>query len=59
MYRDPSCYIADIEIMTGKSYRTARRIAAKARKFFGITGRRRLTIQQMQEYLIKIQSPQG
>ena len=54
MYRDPSCYIADIELMTGKSNRTAQRIMAKVRKYYGLTGRIKPTIAQVQAYLSKI-----
>lgn len=54
MYRDPICYISDVEVMTGKSNTTAKRIYARARKYFGIGARERITIQQMQEYLVKI-----
>ena len=51
MYRDPSCYIADLEIMTGKSNRQARRYMAKIRKFYGLTARQKPTMQQVKEYL--------
>lgn len=53
-YKDATCYIADIEDMTEKSYRTARRIMAKVRKHYGITGRAKPTIQQVQAYLVAI-----
>ena len=51
MYRDPTCYIADIEEMTGKANRTARRIMKKARLHYGYTGREKLTIQQVKDFL--------
>ena len=54
MYRDPTCYVSDIEAFTGKSYRTARRIYKKARKFYGVGMRTKLTIQQVQSYLVII-----
>lgn len=54
MYRDPSCYIADIEVMAGVSYRTAQRILSKVRKYYGITGRKKPTIQQVQTYMLEI-----
>ena len=53
-YKDATCYIVDIEEMTEKSYRTARRIMAKVRKHYGIVGREKPTIQQVQEYLVKV-----
>ena len=56
MYRDPSCYIADIENLTGVSNRTAQRIMAKIRKYYGITGRIKPTIQQVKEYLVQVQT---
>ena len=53
-YKDAACYIADIEDMTERSYRTAQRIMAKVRKHYGIKGRSKPTIQQVQDYLVAI-----
>ena len=53
-YKDAACYIVDIEEMTEKSYRTARRIMAKVRQHYGIVGREKPTIQQVQDYLVKV-----
>lgn len=53
-YRDPNCYIADIEEMIGKSNRTAQRVMAKIRKYYGITGRTKPTLDQVQAYLRKV-----
>ena len=52
MYRTPEAYIADIEVMTGKSYATAKRIMGKIKKFYGLTSRQKPTIVQVKEYLI-------
>ena len=52
-YRTPEAYISDIEVMTGKSYMSARRIMAKIKKHFGLTPYQRPTIQQVKEYLVK------
>ena len=54
MYRDPMCYIADVEVMTGRSYMTARRIMAKAKAYYGVSSRTKITIQQMKAYLVEI-----
>ena len=54
MYRDPMCYIADVEDMTNSSYRTARRIMAKAKAYYGVSARTKITIQQMKAYLVEI-----
>ena len=55
MYRTPEAYIADIEIMTGKSYGTAKRIMAKIKRHFGISMRNRPTLDQVKEYLCVIE----
>lgn len=52
MYRTPEAYIADVELLTGKSYRTAQRIMVKIKKALGITGRKRPTIEQVKTYLM-------
>lgn len=52
MYRTPFAYIADIEILTGKSNRQAQRYMAEIKKHYGITGRKRPTMQQVKDYLI-------
>lgn len=52
MYRDPTCYVSDIEAMTGKSYTTAQRIMVKIRKHFGLGKREKPTIQQAKEFLL-------
>ena len=54
MYRDPMCYIADVEDMTNSSYRTARRIMAKAKAYYGVSARTKITIQQMKAFLVEI-----
>lgn len=52
MYRDPTCYVADIEAMIGKSYATAQRVMVKIRKHYGLKKRERPTIQQAKDFLI-------
>ena len=52
MYRTPEAYIADVEYLTGRSYRTAQRIMAKIKKAYGIIGRNRPTIEQVKAYLM-------
>lgn len=54
MYRDPTCYIADIEVMTGKSYSTAKRIMAKIRKHFGLGKFERPTLDQAKQFLVNV-----
>ena len=54
MYKDPTCYIADIENLTGVSTRTAQRIMRKVREHYGITGRVKPTINQVKEFLVQI-----
>ena len=54
MYRDPSCYIADIEVMTGKSNRTAQRIMKKIRAFYGLGKFERPTMEQAKNFLIRV-----
>lgn len=54
MYRDPTCYVADVEAMIGASYRTAQRVIAKARKHYGLRSREKMTLEQMRLYLEKI-----
>lgn len=54
MYKDPTCYIADIENLTGVSTRTAQRIMRKVREYYGITGRVKPTINQVKEFLVQI-----
>ena len=53
MYREPEAYIADIEVMTGKSYATAKRIMGKIRKHYGLTNRQKPTLIQVKDYLIE------
>lgn len=53
MYRDPTCYISDLEAMTGESYRTAQRRMAKIRKYFRLGRFEKPTIQQVKQYLIE------
>ena len=48
--RTPYAYVADIEVMTGKSNMTARRIMWKIRKFYGIEGRKHPSMHQVREY---------
>lgn len=55
MWRDPTCYVSDIEAMTGKSYRTAQRIMAKIRNHFQLKRFERPTIDQVEIYLKKDQ----
>ena len=54
MYRDPHVYIADVEVMTGKSYRTCRRIMDDIRKYYGLSKREKPTMQQVKAYLVGI-----
>lgn len=54
MYRDPHVYIADVEVMTGKSYRTCRRIMEDIRKYYGLAKREKPTMQQVKAYLVGI-----
>lgn len=54
MLRTPECYVADIELLTGKSYRTAQRVLAKVRKYFGLSSRQRPTFEQVEQYLVHI-----
>ena len=56
MYRTPEAYIADVEILTGKSYATARRIMRKVRKYYDLSARQRPTLEQVKAYLIRIQN---
>ena len=58
-YRTPEAYISDIEILTGKSNRTAQRIMAQIRKEYGIDGRKRPTLLQVKSYLVKIATPRA
>ena len=51
-YRDPYCYIYDLVDMTGKSYRTAQRTMERIRKYYGISGRQKPTIEQVKSFLI-------
>ena len=51
MYRDPTCYVSDLEEMIGKSYTTAKRLMAKIRKHYHMSNREKPTIQQVKEYL--------
>jgi len=53
-YRDPFAYISDIEVMTGKSFRTAQRIMAKIKEHYGIPSRKRPTLEQVKEYLVRV-----
>ena len=53
MYRDPTCYVADIEQLTGKSYMTARRIMWRIRKHYGLGKHERPTIEQAKAYLVR------
>ena len=48
--RSPEAYIVDIETITGKSYMTARRIMAKIRMRYNITGRKHPTMEQVREF---------
>ena len=54
MYVNAACYIADVEVMTGVSYGTARRIMSRIRKYYGLSGRERPTVEMVQTYLRKI-----
>lgn len=54
MYRDPNCYLWDLEKMIGKSNSTAKRVMKRIRTYYGLTGRQRPTIQQVKEYLVQI-----
>ena len=54
MYRDPTAYVSDIEVLTGKSYSTAKRIMAKIRKYYGLSARQRVTIEQAKSFLVQI-----
>lgn len=53
IYREPDAFISDIEVMTGKSFRTAQRIMARIKKHYGIPPRKRPTLQQVKEYLVQ------
>lgn len=53
MYRDPTCYISDLEEMIGKSYSTAKRKMVKIRKYYGMKNRERPTLEQVRAYLEK------
>ena len=53
-YREPGAYIADIEVMTNKSYGTCKRIMQRIRLFYGLSGRERPTIEQVKKYLVEI-----
>ena len=53
-YREPGAYIADIEVMTNKSYRTCRRIMQRIRIFYDLKPYERPTIEQVKNYLIEI-----
>lgn len=55
MYRDSAVYVADIEAMTGKSYRTCQRILKKIREHYHMTARQKPTMEQVKQYLIQIQ----
>lgn len=52
MYRDPTCYVADIEQLTGVSYRTAQRIMSKIRKHYGLGKREKPTIDMAKSFLV-------
>lgn len=53
MYRTPFAYIADIEIITGASYRTAQRIMEQIRKHYNLSARAKPTIEQVKNYLVE------
>ncbi len=52
MYRTPYAYIADVEILTGKSFRTAQRIMAEIKKYYNLKPRQKPTIEQVKNYLV-------
>ena len=52
LYRDPTCYISDLENLTGKSYRTAQRIMGRIRSYYRLSKFERPTIEQVKAYLI-------
>ena len=52
LYRDPTCYISDLENLTGKSYRTAQRIMGRIRSYYRLSKFERPTIEQAKAYLI-------
>lgn len=54
MYRDPTCYVSDLEAMIGSSYRTAQRVMAKMRKHYGMGSREKPTLDQARAYLERI-----
>lgn len=54
MYREPDAFVSDIEVMTGKSFRTAQRIMARIKKHYGIPSRKRPTIEQVKAYLVQV-----
>lgn len=54
MYRDPTCYVSDLEAMIGKSYATAQRLMVKIRKHYGMSKREKPTMDQARAYLERI-----
>ena len=52
MYRTPYAYIADVEVLTGKSYGTARRIMADIKKHYNLSSRQKPTMEQVKNYLV-------
>lgn len=53
MYRTPFAYIADIEVLTGASYRTAQRIMEQIRKHYNLAKRQKPTMDQVKSFLIE------
>lgn len=53
MYRTPFAYIADIEVLTGASYRTAQRIMEQIRKHYNLTKRQKPTMDQVKSFLVE------
>lgn len=54
MYRDPTCYVSDLEEMIGKSYKTAQRLMVKIRKYYGMGKREKPTMDQVREFLEQV-----
>lgn len=53
MYRTPFAYIADIEVLTGASYRTAQRIMEQIRKHYNLSKRQKPTMDQVKSFLVE------
>ena len=53
MYRTPFACIADIEVLTGASYRTAQRLMLAIRKHYNLSKRQKPTMDQVKSFLIE------